>query len=201
MSPYFSPYSQVNARHIIFSVFPLCLLISYKLTYLTIFRFRKLVLFMFIFSFLTPLSHIIVSNSQYNCLYRTTELTEYVENNEKEGDIILFDQHLYSVIFNHHYKGLNEIKTFFPIEKDENFIVLNNGSLDSTETRFMIHTNLLNKDNYQELSKVVEGSKRVWLVRVTENQYFIKYFIENGWVLKDISMLKNTFPVYLFELD
>ena len=199
MSNYFSPYSQVNARHIIFSVFPLCLLIAYKLLNLPIYHGRGLVLSMFILSFLVPLSYVAVNNSEYNYFYRTFELVKHVEKNEKKGDYILFDQHIYPLVFKHYYKGLNEVKTFFPAERGKNCVILDKGDLDSLKTKFMIHTNLLNKNNYQELSKTIGDSDRVWLVQILENKYFVKYLIENGWVLKDIAPLENTFPVHLYE--
>jgi uncharacterized membrane protein len=196
---YFASYSRIISRHVIFSVFPLCLLTSFSLLSFKITKKKLLLLLLFIISLLVPLSNVVISASGYDQDFRVEHIASYIEANEEDGDMVLLNHHVFPVIFNHYYKGKSRVGSFFPIDSESNNILLSSGELDSTKTKFMTHSYFLNGDNYQSLTKTVSGNERVWLICILNNPYFTRYFVESGWILKEIVPLDYTFPVLLFD--
>lgn len=198
-SKYFSPYSVISSRHILFVVFPLCVLLSSGFFGLKVTRIKVALLTAVIVNLIPSLIQVSISDSLYDKDHRIKNIAKYIENNESPSDLILLDQHLFTVNFDYYFKGRSKIEVYFPVKDRTNRIFLSRGNLDNLKTKYMIHTAFLSQYNYQELSSVVENHKRVWLVQISGNYYFPKYFIENNWTLKDISDTPNTFSLLLFE--
>lgn len=199
LSGYFIKYTNYLSKHVLFSVFPLSLIISFSLVSYKQGVLRVVFPLLFIVSLITVLVQLSVSDSVFDRDHRVKEIAEYIENNEKQRDIVLIDHHIFPVVFSHYFEGDSTIKTYFPSIDSAERVYLSKGGIDSLKGRFMLHTQLVNENNYQELSTRVKDTNRVWLLQVSRNPYFIKYLIENNWVISESSKIPYSFPVYFFE--
>lgn len=196
-SSYGLSYSTVVARHFIFAVFPLMIILGYAVYTFSKNKYFIPVLAIFLLSLIPPLQYVLGNDSTWSLDHRVKEAARFVEEHEAPGDMILVNQHLQKITFEYYYRGKNHITPFFPFEEKEERIYLTNNSLSSLQTKFIIHLPILQDFNKDELKKMIEKENRIWLVELELTNNFLKFLIENDWKITQFSETPYTFPTIL----
>lgn len=198
ISPLSGQYTPNWQRHIIVFSPPLFLLIGYGVTKLPITFAKYFTIGIIVMSMLLPLFSVLKNDASWSENHDISPL-RYIEENEKEADLILIPGTLWEAFLLYHFKGESKISGFLPKRGYNSIEARKHYLLPAIEEAKYAYAAIPSEDfvGVDEIENLLKPYSRVWLIFGTGAEEVFKWFIIN-WNLVDCP-IEHCPSIYLFE--
>jgi hypothetical protein len=182
-------------KYYVIASIPLLLLVAYGISTIKFRKYLKLLLIIIVLaSTFVFLPQMILAGNRF----QFEKSIKYVEERERNNDVIIVHHFRSRLFFDYYYKGDNEVVGLYP--KDDY------GNLDIEIAKYnALLMTFLNEENIEILSDMTDSYKRVWYFDTAGgfNNVFRadlphRWFSDNSWLLlRRIKLPYGT--VYLYE--